>query len=122
MSAPDYTDIDWSAARAQERSGVAETVLIKEQLYETSGKNADDKVIFRPYWVAADLLDQRRQQVTSGDGASFRDVEKNIDALRGHQWFLDESLGTQVPFALTRAGFRAKRGVRTTFIDIQSVG
>ncbi len=126
MPAPDYTSLPQSIARAQERSGVADTSLIEEVLRNTAGKRPeDDTPVYRPYWAAAELLDQRRRDITAAEGAQFRNVKFNIDALRRMQWTIDHQMQLIVPFGTrrndTRTGLAARKTVSGAVRVVQHV-
>lgn len=115
MPAPDYTSLSQSVARVQERSGVADTSLIEEILANTAGRRAEDPTpVYRPYWAAAELLDQRRRDVTAAEGAQFRNVQFNIDALKRMQWTIDNRLQLIVPLGTGRTDTRVTSAGRRT--------
>lgn len=119
MSTLDYKDLEACVARAIERSGVDNPALVRDFLTDTAGLDFEKTPIYRPYWVAGILLDQRRNAIRSAEGASFREVENNIRALKEYQWTIDETLGTIVPFPLTRSGSKNARKMRTQFLPIE---
>lgn len=103
MPAPDFKVLPQAIARATERSGVTDAALIEEQLHLTAGKTPEGETMYRPYWVAAELLDQRRQQIMAAEGATFRDVQLTIDALRRSQWGIDGQFKLTVPAGSSKA-------------------
>lgn len=117
MPAFDYKNLQACVTRAQERSGVSDPDLISELLEDTAGRDLSGNTVYRPYWVAAVLLDQKRRDVKTAEGATFRDVESNITAMKRHQWSIDEMLGTIVAKVMTRYGSSTYE-VRTRVIPI----
>ncbi|MDX2215514.1 MAG: hypothetical protein SFY66_19780 [Oculatellaceae cyanobacterium bins.114] len=65
----------------------------------SAGKDAADVTQYRPFYVAAKLLEQLRsqQQISKADGAEFTGLAKPIESLLGTQIAFDKALGLTIP-------------------------
>ena len=98
----DYSSLPQCVARASERSGVTDEDAITDVLVVTAGK-LGSKVVYRVYWAAAMLLDQRLRQIKSAEGVTFRDVEAQVKSLKELQWITDAQLGIIGPKGTNRS-------------------
>ena len=110
MPVPDYTSLDTARTRALERSGSTDAILCDELLEITSGTTPAGITVYRPYYVAARLLRQRRQNLRAGDGAEFRRMTAEASDLENLQRQVDETQETTVPSAFALVGFGVQWG------------
>lgn len=103
MAKVEYSDLESCKAFVQSRTRVLDDTLITTVLSDTVGKDKDGGDVFRPYWASSVVLDLKLQQITKAEGAEFRDLQYNINALKEHQWTVDESLGLLVPAGTGRS-------------------
>lgn len=101
-------------AIVKDRARVQDSSILQTMLDDTSGKNSLAIVVFRPYWVASVLLDQKLQQLEKAEGAEFRDLMYNVKALREYQWSVDSSMNLTVPENTSEAYFAYSRARRKT--------
>lgn len=106
-----YTDLtDATAFVVQLTSVQGRGAIIQQKLRDSAGKlkggrdidgtqYASGTTIYRPYWVAAKLLQQNRpdQVLTGADGASFSNLVTMIQSMMDEQLRLDQSLGLEIP-------------------------
>lgn len=105
----DYTDLTACKTRVFARTQLdsTDTVLSDEVGYklEDSAATANSTTYYRPFYVAAVMLMQSRddQTVTSADGAKFFgdkqqfNLQPTIESLLREQLALERSLGLEVP-------------------------
>lgn len=110
MAVPDYTLLETARARALERSGTTDTAPCDELLELTSGLTPGGVTVYRPYYVAARLLRQRRQNLRAGEGATFRRMTAEASDLERLQRQVDEALETTVPAAFALVAFGVQWG------------
>lgn len=99
-----YLDRDFALSEALQNPAVRgladadDEVSIGVQIDVTAGTLADAKV-YRPYYVAAQYLEQKRSQqaLLEGGGAKFSNLATPIASLFRQQAALDAALGTVVP-------------------------
>lgn len=113
MAAVDYKVLQQSIDFAKKLSRVLDNELVETTLRDTAGKDTDDEVVYRPYWTAAVLLDSKLQQLVKAEGAEFRDLQYNVNALKERQWALDESLSLIVPIGTQRVSVSSRARTKT---------
>lgn len=106
-----YTDLTDATSFVVQLTGVqGRGAIIQQKLNDSMGKLTTSKAIagttypantpiYRPYFVAAKILQQNRADVTlkSADGATFTNLEGMIQSLMDEQLRLDQSLNLEVP-------------------------
>ena len=103
-STPNYTVVGTALTRALERSGsdaATDTVVTTELLQLSSVKTSSTSTpvsatLYRPFLVAALLLEQRQLTLVSGDGAVFRRTLGEADKLRQLQAGMDADQGAVI--------------------------
>lgn len=107
MATIDYKVLPDSILLVQNRAKVDLPDIVETMLVDTQGKTIElpQVTVYRPYWVASVLLDQKLQQLVKAEGAEFRDLEYNVRALRQYQWSIDSSMGLSVPENTSEAYF-----------------
>lgn len=97
----DTTDRAASLIRAKERSDNGTTAendaYIGDLLDASSAPDPNGVMHFRPYLVAALVLDTTTMRVEGAPEAEFRSVDKNIAALRAMQAAEDDRLNLTIP-------------------------
>ena len=101
MPIPLYPTIDSAWARILERGwGLAtDETYAKELIVVSAGRDADNLVHFRAWYVGAKLLEQNQetQRITEADGAKFTRLQPVIDSLLQAQRQYDEANALTIP-------------------------
>ena len=129
MAVVSYSDLQGSINLVKSRSKVLDTDLIETMLEDTAGYTQSlvyDPLfvpvkIYRPYYIASVLLDQKLTQVIKAEGAEFRDLGNNVIALRNYQWALDSNLFLKVPDNTSESHFASLSKKKMRSIPITPV-
>ncbi|PHJ69145.1 hypothetical protein VF14_03140 [Nostoc linckia z18] len=84
----------------------AMAVNVEIYLRESAAVDANEVTQYRPYWVAAKLLEQapQHQQLASADGVGFTGMVRPIESYLELQRGLDRKYGWAVPDGFTALG------------------
>lgn len=92
----------WAVERAKERAGITneskdDTIL--EMLQDSKGMTEEFPTVYRPYYVAAKMLEQdlNKQQISEAGDVKFTGLVTTINSLMGLQASIDQALGLIVP-------------------------
>jgi len=110
MNVSKYLNQTWALIRTKDRAGIETTDtsvndVILEYLDDTAGTRPNDvggvDTIYRPYYVAAKMLEQDGSQALSKAGdVQFTGMATPIASLYALQDSIDKALGTIVPSAM----------------------
>ena len=92
----------WAVERAKERAGIkdeSQDDTILEMLQDSKGMTEDHPMVYRPYYVAAKILEQdiSKQQLAEAGDVKFTGLVTTINSLMGLQASIDQALGLIIP-------------------------
>lgn len=97
-----FLDLLQSMERAKERAGVTtpdQDSYFEELLRLSAGSTLDHPVVYRPYWVAANILEQdiNNQKLVKAGDVQFTQMVTVIKSLRALQLAFDNANGLTIP-------------------------
>lgn len=93
----DFTNLTQCRALALELTGLEAEPSDLEALLQATAGTKGSSTYYRPYYVAARVLDRRLNALESAEGAVFRKLAASVRALDRQQKALDEALGLTLP-------------------------